>query len=162
MNNTTSPWFTHYNQPMKNQARLFAFPYSCAGISAYHQWSEGFSQQGIDFIGVQLPGRENRLSDNPISQLPLLIDNLLSAMTPLTDKPFVFFGHSLGALVAFELCRALRKKGLNLPLHLFVSAFRPPSRPNPNKVLHQLTRNDFIDGIRAYGNTLKKCFQIRC
>ena len=153
MNNNISPWFTTYNQPIKNQARIFAFPYSCAGASSFHQWAGHFSQYGIDFIGVQLPGRENRRGDKPLSNLPDLIDSLLSAITPYTDQPFVFFGHSLGALVAFELSRALQKKGIALPDHLFASAFRPPSLANPNKALHQLEREAFIDGIRAYGNT---------
>jgi surfactin synthase thioesterase subunit len=153
MNHNTSPWFTTYNQPMKNQALVFAFPYSGAGSSVYHHWGSYFSQRGIDFIGVQLPARENRLGEKPLSHLPLLIDQLVFAIIPLLNKPFVFFGHSLGALIAFELCRALRKKGVSLPAHLFVSAFHPPSRPNPNKALHQLTESEFLDGIRAYGNT---------
>ena len=153
MNTIVSPWFAPYNQPIKNRARIFAFPYSCAGASVYHQWVGHFSQHEIDFIGVQLPGRENRRCDEPLSNLPVLIDNLLSAIMPYIHQPFVFFGHSLGALVAFELARALRKKGMTLPVHLFASAFHPPSLPNPNKVLHQLKRNEFIDGIRAYGNT---------
>ncbi len=153
MNNNVSSWFTTYNHSLKNQAKIFAFPYSGAGASVYLQWASYFSQHGIDFIGVQLPGRENRRGDKPLSNLSVLIDHLLSAITPYTHQPFVFFGHSLGALVAFELSRALHKKGLALPKHLFVSAFRPPSLPNPNKALHQLEREAFIDGIRAYGNT---------
>jgi surfactin synthase thioesterase subunit len=156
MSNNISPWFTSYNQPMKNQARVFAFPYSGAGASAYHQWAGYFSQRKIDFIGIQLPSRESRLSEEPLSHLPFLIDTLASEIIPFLNKPFVFFGHSLGALIAFELCRALRKKGVALPTHLFLSAFHPPSQPNPNKALHQLTDNEFIEGIRAYGNTPEK------
>jgi surfactin synthase thioesterase subunit len=156
MNNNISPWFTTYNQPMKNQARVFAFPYSGAGSSAYHQWASYFSQRNIDFIGMRLPARENRMGEEPVSNLSLLINSLSSEIIPFLNKPFVFFGHSLGALIAFELCRALRKKGASLPAHLFVSAFHPPSQPNPNKALHQLAENEFIDGIRAYGNTSEK------
>ncbi len=156
MNNNTSSWFTTYNLPVKNKKKVFAFPYSGAGASAYHQWANYFNQRGIDFIGVRLPARENRLGEKPLSHLPVLIDALVSEIIPLLNKPFVFFGHSLGSLIAFELCRALRKKGVALPTHLFVSAFHPPSLPNPNKALHQLAQNDFIDGIRAYGNTPEK------
>ena len=156
MGNNISPCFSAYNRPLKNQARVFLFPHSGAGASAYNQWPEYFEQSGIDLISVQLPGRENRFGDKAISHLPLLIDNLLSAITPLTDKPFIFFGHSLGALIAFELCRALRRKGLPLPSQLFASAFHPPKLPNPNKELHQLSQRSFIDGIREYGNTPDK------
>ena len=156
MNKNISPWFSTYNQVIKNQKRVFAFPYSGAGASAYHQWVNYFNQHGIDFIGVRLPARENRLAEKPFSYLPLLIDTLLPEIIPLLNKPFVFFGHSLGALIAFELSRALRKEGHTLPVHLFVSAFHPPSLPNPNKALHRLAQDDFIDGIRAYGNTSEK------
>jgi medium-chain acyl-[acyl-carrier-protein] hydrolase len=148
-----SPWFTHYGYSPHGNMRVFAFPYSGAGVSAYHQWANAFHQQKIDFIGVQPPGRESRLREAPIQDLSLMVKHLVLAIKPLTDKPFVFFGHSLGALIAFELARALRKYKLPLPSHLFVSAFRSPELPNPNKALHQLDDEAFIAGIREYDNT---------
>jgi len=148
-----SPWFTHYGYSPQGKMRVFAFPYSGAGVSAYHQWAEAFQQQKIDFIGVQAPGRENRLQEAPMQDLSLMVKHLVLTIKPLTDKPFVFFGHSLGALVAFELARALRKYKLPLPAHLFVSAFRSPELPNTNKALHQLDDEAFIAGIREYDNT---------
>lgn len=88
-----------------------------------------------------------------MADLALLLASLLPAITPLLDKPFVFFGHSMGALMAFELCRSLRKQGLPLPQHLFVSAFRAPDMPNPNRELHRLSDQGIIDSLRQYGGT---------
>jgi surfactin synthase thioesterase subunit len=153
-----SPWFSSYRLPGQGQARIFAFPYSGAGSLAYYQWAGLFRDSPFDFIGVQLPGRENRLRETPFTDLPSLLDDFLLAITPLLDKPFVFFGHSLGALIAFELCRSLRRRGLPLPRHLFVSAFRAPDLPNPNRELRHLEDAGFIDGIRAYGGTPEEVF----
>jgi len=151
--NLHSPWFTTYGLPRQQQARIFFFPYSGSGTSGFYQWSKFFRHSRIDFTGIQLPGRENRLREKPISDLSILLEKLLPAITPLLDKPFVFFGHSLGALIAFELCRALRRQDWPLPQHLFVSGFRSPELSNPNKNLHHLATPAFIEGIREYGGT---------
>lgn len=148
-----APWFNTYSLPQQGQARVFAFPYSGAGSMAYFQWAKHCQGSNVDFIGVQLPGRENRLREKPVADLAVLLAALLPAITPLLDKPFVFFGHSMGALLAFELCRALRKQGLPLPQHLFVSAFRAPDMPNPNRELHRLSDQGIIDSLRQYGGT---------
>ncbi len=147
-----SPWFTTYGLPQQGQTRIFVFPYSGAGTSVFHQWAQDFRNSPTDFIGLQPPGRESRLKEQPFSHLPDLLDTLLPLITPLLDKPFVLFGHSLGALVAFELCRALRKQGLPLPRMLFISAFRSPELPNPNQELHRLPAAEIIDGLRSYGH----------
>lgn len=151
--NIDTAWFTTYGLPQQQQARIFVFPYSGSGTSGFYQWAQTFRESGIDFMAIQLPGRENRLKEKPIADLSMLLEKLLPAITALLDKPFVFFGHSLGALIAFELCRALRRQGLPLPQHLFVSAFRSPELSNPNKKLHHLATPEFIAGIREYGGT---------
>ncbi len=151
--NIDSPWLTTYGYSSQGGARIFAFPYSGAGTSIYSHWAKDFCDSHVDFIGVQLPGRESRFGEMPISHLPLLVKELSKEIAPLTNQPFIFFGHSLGALIAFELCRELRRKKLSLPIHLFVSGFRPPQLSNPNKELHQLPEKNFIEGIREYGNT---------
>lgn len=151
--NALSSWFNTYNRSQQGQSRIFAFPYSGAGSSIFYQWAQSFHHSPVDFIGVQLPGRENRLRDKPISDLVSLIEQLQFNITPWLDKPFVFFGHSLGALIAFELCRALHEQNLPLPQHLFISAFRAPELPNPNRELHQLPATDIISGLREYAGT---------
>jgi medium-chain acyl-[acyl-carrier-protein] hydrolase len=150
-----SPWITDYRLPQQGQARVFMFPYSGAGSLAYFPWANAWREHGtaVDFLGVQLPGRESRLREVCITAMPVLVEQLLQAMMPLLDKPFVFFGHSLGALVAFDVCRELRQQGLPLPQHLFVSAFRAPDLPNPNPSMSQLSEVDLIAKLRHYGGT---------
>ena len=153
MNDFNSPWFTHYNQSKSADYRLFTFPFSGAGSVIYQPWVKGFNVANLQVVGVQLPGREARLHEPALLNLELLIEQLSTAILPYTDKPYSFFGHSLGGLVAFELCRALRKLGANLPENLFVSAFRAPDMINPNPILHRLSDSDLTEKMRAYGGT---------
>lgn len=154
MNNAPlSPWFSHFAQPQNGHARIFAFPYSGSGASLFFQWAKDLAADPIDLLAVQLPGRETRIRERPLSNLAVVVEQLIPAITPCLDKPFVFFGHSLGALLAFELSRALHERQLPLPQRLFVSAFRAPELPNPNRELHQLPDAGIVEGLRNYAAT---------
>ena len=146
-------WFSTYRLPQHGRMRVFAFPYSGAGALVYSPWARALQDSPVDFLGVQLPGRESRLREGCITDLTQLVRVLLPAIKPLLDKPFVFFGHSLGALLAFELCHALHQQGLALPKHLFVSAFRAPDSPNPNPPIRHRSDAELIARLRAYGGT---------
>jgi medium-chain acyl-[acyl-carrier-protein] hydrolase len=80
----------------------------------------------------------------PFTHLSPLIQALAQALVPLLDKPFAFFGHSLGALVSFELARHLRKQSGVLPVCLFVSADRAPQFPSRHRPIHALPKPEFI------------------
>jgi medium-chain acyl-[acyl-carrier-protein] hydrolase len=84
----------------------------------------------IELVSVQLPGRENRMRETPFSQMPPLIASLDEALFPLFDRPYVFFGPSMGALVAFELARKLRQAYQLQPAHLFFTSRRSPQAPD--------------------------------
>jgi medium-chain acyl-[acyl-carrier-protein] hydrolase len=118
-------------------ARLFCFPYAGGGASVYRAWGEILPDE-IEVCPVQLPGREDRLAETPFSDLRALTRALAPAMRPYLDKPFAFFGHSMGALVAYELARTLRRQTGSLPAHLFVSGRGAPHWPNPRAPIHVL------------------------
>ncbi|PWQ99262.1 thioesterase II family protein [Leucothrix arctica] len=149
----SSPWFTNYGLPINKSVRIFAFPFSGAGPVVYQRWAKQLEQQGIELLGVQLPGRESRYKEKLIIDLKDLIQELATEIQLLPDKECVFFGHSLGALIAFELCRELRRRGAPTPKHLVLSAFRSPSMPNPNAELHNLDDKTLIQRMREYGGT---------
>lgn len=98
---------------------------------------------GVDVCPIQLPGRENRLSESPFTDIRRLIERLVKVLGPYMDLPFALFGHSLGALVSFELCRALRKQQLENPAIMFVSCIRAPQCPKPTPI-HHLPDHEFI------------------
>ena len=114
--------------------RLFCFPYACGGSLIYRGWPEYFGPD-IEVCAVQYPGRENRIKEPPIERLPELIKWLVPGVLRFSDLPFAFFGHSLGALVAFEVMRRLRREYALVPRQLLVSAHGAPHRPRGRRRL---------------------------
>ncbi|MFH5232881.1 thioesterase II family protein [Antrihabitans spumae] len=116
--------------------RLFCFSYAGGGSTIFRSWNERFAGH-VEVCAVQLPGRESRAGQPAYRRLSSLIDDLHVAIEPLLDRPFALFGHSMGALVAFELARQLRRAGGPQPEQLLLSAFRAPQLPNPNiRIFH--------------------------
>lgn len=91
----------------------------------YGAWS-GLLGSQIDIVPIQLPGRENRLREPAIRSIDALAREIIAAIRDLLDRPYALFGHSMGALVAFELARELRRQGMPGPRMMFASAKRAP------------------------------------
>lgn len=122
----------------RDTAHLVCFPYAGAGASVFRHWATSPELSGSVLAAVQLPGREGRAADPAYRRLPALAEALATALRPHLRRPYVFFGHSMGALLAFEVCRRLRAQGAALPNRLLLSAFRAPHLPNPNIRIHHL------------------------
>lgn len=122
--------------------RLLCFPFAGGGASTYVPWINHLAPH-IEVYPVQFPGRENRVKEQPLRRFDELIQTLLQALQPYLDVPYAFFGHSMGALVSFELTRHLRQQGGRLPEHLFLSAYRAPNAPS-DAPLHALPEPDLI------------------
>ena len=106
--------------------RLFCFPFAGGGASVYASWARALPAT-VELCAVELPGRERRLSEPPHRSFETLIPALAEGLAPLLDLPFTFFGHSLGALVAFELATHLEDAGRAGPQLLHASACPAPS-----------------------------------
>jgi len=131
--------------------RLYCLPYAGAGVAIFHQWLALLSPH-VELCLVHLPGREKRLREAPYTQLGPLVEALAEALHGYFDKPFAFFGHSMGALICFELTRHLRRRYALQPVHLFVSAKRAPQIPDPNPPLHHLPDAVFLQALQQrYG-----------
>ncbi|MBI1896682.1 MAG: alpha/beta fold hydrolase, partial [Acidobacteria bacterium] len=125
--------------------RLFCFPYAGAGTLAYRSWAGALHDAAL--WAVRLPGRESRVSEPLFTRMEPLIEALGAELQKHVDAPFSFFGHSMGAGIAFELVRWLRRHHLPLPRRLIVSGARAPQlrrTPVPplpeNELLEQLRR----------------------
>ncbi|WBS03483.1 alpha/beta fold hydrolase [Pseudoduganella sp. SL102] len=146
------PWFTHFSRPAPHAgARLLCLPSSGGGSTLYRPWLGGL--EDVELQAALLPGRERRMLEAPVQTMAAMVDGLVPAVTALADRPYFLFGHSMGALIAFELTRALVARAVPLPRRLFVSAFRAPDMPNPKRDLHALPDDEFIDALRDYGGT---------
>lgn len=124
-------WINFRKKKDNCKMKLFCFPYGGAGASVYSKWSELFPDD-IEICPIQYPGRENRLQDELIDNIDVLTDTLMNELQSEFDKPFAFYGHSAGSLVAYNLAYKLMKNSKKVPIKLFVSAYTSPSIvPNP-------------------------------
>jgi medium-chain acyl-[acyl-carrier-protein] hydrolase len=137
--------------------RLFCFPYGGAGASRYRSWSR-ILHPSVEVCPVQLPGREDRFSEPAFTALPELIDVLVAEIRPHLNKPFAFFGHSMGALVSFELARALRRQQAAMPAILILSAYPAPHLPR-RRIIHDLEDEEFMEALKTLSATPNPMFE---
>ena len=146
-----SKWLS---SPRPNSAaplRLWCFPFAGGGAATWHSWSAQLSASA-EVVAVRLPGRENRLRETPLSTVDQLVSALANEVAPYSARPFVFCGHSFGALLAFEVARALRARGVPGPAGLIVSGARAPGTPRPEPDLHRLPDDQFAAEVdQRYG-----------
>ena len=148
----TGPWLAVPRPNPSAPSRLFCFPYAGGGASVYRRWADTFPPS-VELCAIQLPGRETRFEEPTFDRLPPLVEALGRALGPALDRPFTFFGHSLGALVNFELTRWLRRLGRPLPARLLVSARRAPQLPSHEPPIHALPEPAFRRKLRRLDGT---------
>ncbi len=129
--------------------RLFCFPHSGAGASAYRDWERSLESARV--CAVQYPGHETRYGEPLLRRMEPLVEGLAATLGARLEPPFALFGHSLGALVAFELARYLGRHGMPGPARLFVSACRAPHAPNPFPPIYCLPEDQFQEVIAQMG-----------
>jgi medium-chain acyl-[acyl-carrier-protein] hydrolase len=144
-----TPWLP-VSPPPEPGIRLFCFPHAGAGSLAYQEWSR-LLPSPIQVLPVLPPGRETRFGEPPYTRIEPYIEDLATALAPQLRAPYALFGHSLGALVAFELARRVRTSRLTAPVHLFVSGRIAPQLTEHRRVLHQLPAGDLAREVTALG-----------
>jgi medium-chain acyl-[acyl-carrier-protein] hydrolase len=143
----TSPWLLRPPGGRPASLRLFCFPYAGGGGSLYMPWARE-APSALEVCAVQLAGRESRLRERPYTAVTELMDATLAALQPYLDVPFALFGHSMGALLAFEFARRIRRAGGPTPVRLFVSGHRAPQLPCPHPPLAHLPDTAFVAEVR--------------
>jgi medium-chain acyl-[acyl-carrier-protein] hydrolase len=146
-----TPWLIRGTPNAGKRLRLFCFPYAGGGASIFRLWRKDLFED-INVCAVQLPGRENRIAEQLYNKLTDLIKAMAEDLEPYLDVPFAFFGHSLGAKIAFEFAREIRRRRGIQPVHIFLSGSRPVHIPEP-RPLHRLPDQDFIAALERYAGT---------
>ncbi len=152
------PWLVFPRPNPQARLRLFCFPYAGGGATVYRTWPAELPPD-VEVCAIQPPGRESRLREKPFERLQPLIEDLGPVLLPYLNMPFVFFGHSLGALVCFEIARYLRRRGMALPEHLFVSGRPAPHLPLPRPPIHALPKQEFVTELQSYNGTPAEVLQ---
>lgn len=129
------------------RVRLVCFPHAGGGSAAFHAWAR-CAPAHVEVWAAQLPGREMRFREPPVARLPDLADALAAALDALPGdggRAPVLYGHSMGALLAFEVARGLRRVGRAAPAGLLLAGSAPPEPPGPQSVSSDDSRHDAPD-----------------
>ena len=140
--------------------RLFCYPYAGGRAAVYRRWPESLPAS-IEVCAIEPPGHGARLGEIPFTRLSPLVEALAAALDPYLDRPFAFFGHSLGSLVSFELARHLRRHRRPMPAHVFVSAGGPPHlrARRPSRPLHDLPHDKLVGTLRLFNGTPREVLE---
>lgn len=154
MSSPASPWLVWPRPNPDARLRLFCFPYAGGGAAIYRNWSAKL-QTDLEVIPIELPDRGSRIREAPFTRLSSLIEAAAPEIIPHLNKPYAFFGHSMGALVSFEMARYLRRHYPHAlaPAHLFVSGRSAPQCDIGRHPVHNLAELALLMEIRRLNGT---------
>jgi medium-chain acyl-[acyl-carrier-protein] hydrolase len=133
--------------------RLLCLPYAGGDTPIFAPWADTAPPE-FEVLPVQLPGRGRRVLEPAYGELGPLVSALADGIAPALDGPFALFGHSMGALVAFELARELRRRDRPQPAHLLVAGRPAPQLPRRYAPLSRLPDGELLEELyRRYGYT---------
>jgi medium-chain acyl-[acyl-carrier-protein] hydrolase len=144
-------WIVPIQNALGGRARLFCFPFAGGGAAVFRAWPE-YLRDDIELFALLPPGRETRFAEPPLTDFPLLVQRAAAALLPLADRPFALFGHSLGAVVAYEVARVLERHGA-VPAMLFVSGRQAPHLPSRRAPIAHLPDAAFVRGMAELNGT---------
>lgn len=157
----TSPWLVrHGHATAPSRLRLYCFSYAGGSAGVYLPWRAALDPT-VELYAVQLPGRGMRMAEAPQRDLQSLLKLLAPVITGEACGPFTFFGHSLGALLAFELTRYLALRQLPLPVKLIVSGANAPQMRSPVEHLDEHDDDKMIERLSRYNGTPPEVLQHR-
>lgn len=147
MREYSSNWLPVFAPNPDAKIRLFCFPYAGGADHIFRGWQETLPK-AIEVCPVRLPGRAQRIKEEAFTNLSQLVQAASQSLVSHLNKPFALFGHSMGALVCFELARQLRRDYGLQPSHLFVSACRSPQITIGDLHNHNFSKDEFMAEIR--------------
>jgi medium-chain acyl-[acyl-carrier-protein] hydrolase len=148
-------WFESLSSARGQLLRLFCFPYAGGSAHVFRPWRRHFPSE-IGLCLVHLPGRGKRIREPPFTRLNLLVQTIADHMMLEPELPYALFGHSMGALISFELARELRRRGFIAPRRLFLSGRRAPTVPGRELPTFNLPHDEFIAEVRRLNGTPKE------
>ncbi len=146
-----TPWLPKVRPKTGVEIRLFCFPYAGGTTYTYRNWQSQLPPS-IEVCPVELPGRGARIGEPAGTSIACHVRAMAPALVPYMDRPFAFFGHSMGGLLSFELARELRRSRGPQPAHIFLSAC-PAPHGRRQRITYNLPEPDFINELRRLGGT---------
>ncbi|MEV8505704.1 alpha/beta fold hydrolase [Actinoplanes sp. NPDC051475] len=147
----STTWLRRFAPASDATMSLVCLPHAGGSASFYFPVSRALAP-AIDVVAVQYPGRQDRRHEPNIDSLTELADRIVDALSPSDGRPFALFGHSMGAVLAYEVALRLTAAGLPAPSRLFLSGRRAPSRHRDDRV-HLMSDRDILAQIRRLNGT---------
>ncbi|MFD4628485.1 thioesterase II family protein [Streptomyces sp. NPDC058284] len=149
----SDPWIRRFRPRPEAGVRLVCFPHAGGSATYYQPLAQSPTLlPEAEVLAVQYPGRQDRRRERLVDEIPVLADLVTKALLPFGDRPLAFFGHSMGAVLAYEVAQRLGERTGNEPCHLFVSGRRAPSVFRPGTV-HLLSDAELAAELRRAGGT---------
>lgn len=148
-----SPWVVIPRPVPPGRIKLVCIHHAGGGASAYRSWVRRLKSE-VELQLVQLPGREERQREAPLTSADAVLTELVRALKPTLNGTYAIFGHSLGALLAYALvirCQATAE--LPLPSHIFISGAPPPRKGDAAEVAPLQRDEDLLRHLRKLGGT---------
>jgi medium-chain acyl-[acyl-carrier-protein] hydrolase len=152
-------WLSYTNVAADGRTNVFCLPFAGGGASFYRAWMRWTAS--IALCPLQPPGREERFVETPFDSMEPFVRAATDALLPHLSHPYALFGHSMGALVSFEIMRALRERGAPLPMHLFVSGAPAPQLASAVTPIFDLPEERFFVAVKRYGGLPEEVMQSR-
>jgi surfactin synthase thioesterase subunit len=147
-------WIARPRPVIDPAVRVIGIPHVGGGAAVFNPWATVLPDR-VELCAVRLPGRENRITEEPVGDLDELLDGLAPALLPHLDRPYVLFGHSSGSLIAFELARRLRSMSAPMAAALVVSSSDAP-RLRRTEDLHRLPGPELMDRVERFGGMARQ------
>lgn len=144
-------WMLPATIPSDATSTLVVFPHAGGDPQTFRSWQKALGSS-VHVAVVALPGRGARRAEPSLDEFDAVVEALGTHLGDLRSRPYAFFGHSLGALVAFELARLWSQDGGRRPMHLFASS--RPAPQIPASYLREAPTNDELQAdIASFGGT---------
>src|ERR1700742_4467759 len=147
-----SPWFETVGPVHEESLQLFCFPYAGGSANVYRTWQR-YLPGHVSMILVHLPGRAKRITETPFKHWQPLVEAVAEAILPTLGESFAFWGHSMGALIGFELARELRRRGCAQPRALLVSGSTAPQVRGNESPIFNLSEQEFLAELKRLNGT---------
>lgn len=151
-------WLAGREPDPRAEFRLFCLPYAGGSAAVFRGWQEA-APAGMQVCPIELPGRGARYGEPPFHRVRPLVASLAGALDDAVDRPFALFGHSMGALLVFELARTFRRRGSPEPVRLFVSGASAPDSPHPHPPLHSAPPEHLRRRLRELNGTPRELLE---
>src|SRR5258707_2519146 len=150
--NSSLLWFEDLTRVENPSLRLFCFPHAGGSVDVYRGWRKALPEQ-IDMCLVHLPGRGRRTRERAFTQLDGVVNAVADRMSVKTEIAYALYGHSMGALISFELGRELFRRHGAGPAHLFISGHCAPQDARKEPPLSNLPHDEFIIELKRLNGT---------